>query len=517
MKNNTVFETILLLLSAATILVSCSKEKGHVNSKDDMILSETELSIGYQEQSEKITLESKGPWHLTDIAGGEGWLTTDINAGSGPSDVVTLNCTENNEAKGRSAYVRFKLDGIYPEYRTVTVHQSGKPVVKMEAFTSISSSTVGMKATYSYEGDNSIFEKGGFIMIHGGNEEKVYGEMTIVEEKRKNEFTTESQIISGDEYTVKAFLEDQFGNTFISENEEVLKVSFSFGTLACKGIVRTHLEVKDVVLTLPYFLGDGQTYHIEVSCDNPGLSVAPVDVTMSPEGGVIELPVTGMVEETGTATFTMTGLPAFVTTPMNVSIQILMGGSNQILYWETFGEGYASVSKAITLTENVEDNVAISDDIVRFSRKEQPKVVYMKEGSCSIRIEKEADSFVNDPEIGFDWGSSGPVLNLKKQEQYGAFYIHHLDFTGASEMKLEFAVKNPISDKDLELFYSENEGESWTPITWVKVGGDEKPFVIAHSTSTLPGSTDMSLKIVLKSSDGAKKQIDDLRMIGSFK
>ena len=511
MKIKALTQTFLIALA----LISCNKEKDHINAEDDIILSQAELDFSFQGGSSSITLESKGPWHLTDIAGGEGWLTSDAQAGSGHSDMITLTCTENPEAKERSAYVRFKLDGIYPEYKSIAVQQSGKPAVKMEAFTSVTSSTVGLKATYSYEGDNSIFERGGFIMAHAGNEEKVYGEMTVVEEKRKNEFTAESQIISGDNYTVKAFLEDQFGNTFISENEEELRVSFSFGTLSCKGVLRNNMEVKDFVLTLPYFLGDGQTYHIEASCDKAGLSVAPADVTMSPDGGVIELPVSGKTEETGTATFTVNGLPDFVTPAPSISVPIKIGGAGQVLYWETFGEGYKYPDKAYSLTDAVTDGVPITDEILKFSRTEQPGVVYIKEGSVGIRIEKKADAFSKDPEIGYDWASAGPVLNLKKKEN-GTFYIHHLNFEGATDLQLQFLVKNPFSAADLDLFYSENEGESWTPVTWEKIGGDEKPFVLVNSKTTFEEVKEMSLKFVLKSSDGAKKQIDDLRMIGSY-
>lgn len=516
MTDNRKFVSAVLLALSLAAAFSCNKEKDFVNSPEDMTLSEKNLSCNFKPREWDIEFTTEKDWVVDSIFASpaivdEEWLTVDLKEGHG-SGKLHLTCTENNLSKTRKAIVRLSVDPLYPEYRSITLEQTGKPELSIGELKDITSESVTVSGKHRYEGKDEIVVKTGFQVQTNEQEagEKIYAE--VDEDKT---FTAAIPVQSGNSYEIRSFAEDAEGNLFLSKESRKIAIEFSLGTPVLKGKIRSNSQIKDVMLQLPYFFGDGKTYTISATCDMEGIAIEPQEITLSTSGGLIELPLSGKATTEGTATFTFQGLPERFTETYQVSTEVLKGGKNLVLYWESFGEGYTYGSKAVGLTDGIEDNAPISNETVRFKRMGQPKAEYMKEGFCGIRLEKETEAFKNNAEIGFDWASAGPVLNLKKKEN-GKFHILHLDFSGASNLRLELAVRNPMSQQDLILSYSNDQGKTWTPIVWEKVGGEESKFVLIRSTSEITAADDMRLKVEMNSNDGLKKQVDDLRMIGDF-
>ena len=503
--------TFVTWILAAT---SCSKDAGQVTSPESMILGCDSLRLGNDAQTE-ITLEltTDQAWVLDSVLPASGteavdWLTVYDQEGSGNA-TVKLSCKQNENPADRLALVRFKIQEAYAEYRTCTVIQSGTPTVTTEPVSEVTAESITLSGTYAYTG--SAITRTGFEVWENDNEETkevVYAEGTATD------FSLTYPITYGNDYRYRAFVEGFAGKVFPAENEERISIRFSLGTSEVEGELRTNAETKDVFVVVPYFFGDGKSYTISGSCNIEGLTIGSASVVFDPNGGEVRLPVTGTPATTGTATFTLTGFP-HTSEPVTVSTEVLEGGKGLVLYHETFGPNPTQASPFNLVGYPTAPGI-VSDDLVDFSRYEQPQAEYVR-GTDRTNIRHETKMYPK-PE-NYAWASGSPVLHAGKGFQ-GMLTINNLNLKGATNIKFDFGYINyqGTFPKEIVIEYSNDGGKTWTPVDWhltteYKPGGSTHNYMLAETTEEIVGSENFSLRLTLNSTNGDSR-IDDLRLTG---
>lgn len=506
---------LLTFILPGMLLCGCSEEFGQVTSQESMTLGDYTL-LTDNEAKENITLDlvTEHDWALDAILSPTGsetieWVTVHNQEGSGNS-TVTLSCQSNDESSDRSAYLRFKIKGAYPEYRTCTLTQTGTPVVTTKAIAGTTAESITLSGSYTYTED--YVSKTGFeVWVTSDSETK----QDLYCDAADKSFSAVCPIEYGKEYSYRAFVEGKDGKRFLAANDEAISIRFTLGTPSIDGEMRTEVDTKEASVVIPYVFGDGMSYTLGGSCDMEGLSLETKEVTFDPNGGEVRLAISGTPTTTGTATFTLTGLPD-TSEPMTVSTEVLEGGAGLILYLETFGPNPTETS-AFNLTKDMVGIGVISDDIVEFSRTGQPLAEYVR-GTTDTNIRHETGMYSKPAH--YAWASGSPCLHTGTNKQ-GIFTINHLNIKGAANIKFDFGYRcgsSPIADSDIVIEYSNDEGATWTQVAWETTGEfSTGKYIIIQTTEEIVGSADFSLRLTLGSPKlSIDARLDDLRLTGDY-
>ena len=283
---------LLTFILPGMLLCGCSEEFGQVTSQGSMSLGDYTLFTD-NAAKEDITLDlvTEYGWALDAILSPTSsevvdWITVLNPEGSGRS-TVTISCQSNEEPSDRSAYLRFKIKGAYPEYRTCTLTQTGTPAVTTGKVIATSAESITISGSYAYT--EEYVSRVGFEIWGTGNPETT---QTLYCESAKKSFSLVYPVEYGQEYSYRAFVESRDDKRFLANNDESIAIRFSLGTPSVDGNVRTNVETKEASIVVPYYFGNGKNYIIGGSCDVDGLSIKATEVTFDPNGGEIRLPIT---------------------------------------------------------------------------------------------------------------------------------------------------------------------------------------------------------------------------------
>lgn len=511
------------LLIAATLLtaaVSCSKNEGQVNSAEDLNLDKQEILLDYNSRDDiSVELLSENEWQFDSFIpdnpqqDNEQWIEPDALYGTGNA-VVTFKCTENTAYRTRKAYMRFKLKGLYPEYRSVTVTQTGTPKVKTSPITDATSERITLSGEYTYAGEAEFISRTGFSIIKDNDTENP---TTVYCESNEKTFSYIYPIELNSDYSVCAFAEDINGNMFTGESPQDISIRFSFGSPTLTGgTLRSEMDIKDISISVPYYFGDGNTYKVSASSSAEGLAVEETDVTFSKDGGVMTLPISGKTTKTGKVTFTLTGLPVSITEPVTLTADILQGGKDIVLYREDFGPKVPwpnGADKPYNMILSAPISLPIEN--IEFTKEGQSKATYIRD-SDQLQIRHETKMY---PKPGqYPWASGSPVIWANK-DITASLTINNLNIPKADNLRIDFSYRcsqKPVESKEILLEYSKDNGLTWENITWELTAKEATgQFIILQSNSTIEGSENFSLKITLHSI-GEEIRIDDIRIIGDF-
>lgn len=530
------------LLIAATLLaaaVSCSKNEGQVNSAEDLYLGEQEILLDYNGRDDiSVELLSGNEWMFDSFIpanpqqDNEQWIEPDELYGDG-NTVIAFQCTENTANRTRKAYMRFKLKGLYPEYRSVTVTQTGTPKVKTIPISDASSESITLYGEYAYTGEAEFISRTGFSIIKDNDTENP---ATVYCESSEKSFSYVYPIEPDSDYSVTAFAEDSNDNRFIGQDTQDICIRFSFGSPGLTGgTIRSEMDIKDICISVPYYFGDGNTYRVSASSTVEGLAVEETDVTFSKDGGIMTLPISGRTTETGKVTFTVTGLPESITEPISLTAVILQGGKDIVLYRESFGPLIPypdGTDKAYNMT--VSDPVNEPIKSISFLKEGQPSAEYIRT-DANINVRHEPVMFPNTD--NYPWASGSPVL-IAASGTTGSIIISNLNIPDANNIRIDFGYRYTanhdinLTKNEIVIEYSTDGGETWNATAWETSKPWEKgKYVTIQSNGEIHGSEKFSLKITFSSSvevqkpgliEGSKLtkadeiRIDDIRIIGDF-
>ena len=493
------------------LLCGCSGEFGQVTSRESMTLGDYTLLTNNEAKSDiALDLVTEYDWALDAIlspTGSEeiGWLTALNPEGSGNSTVL-LSCQSNEDPFDRSAYLRFKIRGAYPEYRTCTLTQTGTPAVMTGTIIGTSAESITLSGTYAYT--EEYVTRVGFEIWTTGNPEAA--QMLYCESVKKS-FSLVYPVKYGQEYSYRAFAESEDGKRFLAANEESIAIQFSLGAPSVDGNVRTNVETKEAWIVVPYIFGNGKNYIIGGSCDVDGLDIKATEVTFDPNGGELRLPITGTPAATGTATFTLKGFPS-ESEPITVTTEVLEGGTGLVLYHETFGPTPTKTA-AFNLTANLAIGV-VPDDVVAFSRTGQPLAEYVR-GTDKTNIRHEPNMYSKPAH--YAWASGSPCLHTAAGTQ-GILTVNGLNLKGTSNIRFDFGYRcgSSFNKNDIVIEYSNDGGETWTQVAWETIGNYTiGKYIIIQTTEEIVGSTDLSLRLTLGNPTlSIDARIDDLRLTG---
>ena len=503
---------LLTFILPGMLLCGCSEEFGQVTSQGSMSLGDYTLLTDC-EAKEDITLDlvTEYDWGLDAILSPTSsevvdWITVLNPEGSGRS-TVTISCQSNEEPSDRSAYLRFKIKGAYPEYRTCTLTQTGTPVVTTGAIAGATAESLTLAGSYVYTGE--YVAKAGFEIWTAATAETP---QSIYCETPGSEFTAVCPGEYGNDYSYKAFVEGKDGKRFLASNTENVSIRFSLGEPKVEGEVRTNAETKDAFVVIPYYFGDGESYTLTGSCDIEGLSLETKEVIFDPNGGEIRLAISGTPAKTGTATFTLTGLPG-ESASVTVTTEVLEGGKGLLLYHETFGPTPEKTS-VFNLVGYPTAAGIVSDDIVAFSRYGQPSAEYVR-GTDRTNIRHETVMYPK-PEH-YAWASGSPILHTGTGFQ-GILTVNNLNLKGATNIKVDFGYRcgSSFNKNDIVIEYSNDGGQNWIQVDWSltkeHVTGQ---YVIAQSNDEIIGSENFSLRLTMGNPKASIDiRIDDLRLTG---
>lgn len=501
---------LLTFILPGMLLCGCSEEFGQVTSQESMSLGSNILVTDNDAKTDiTLNLFTEHNWVLDAVLSATGseevdWITVYDQEGSGNS-TITLSCKQNETTTDRSAYVRFKIKGAYPEYRTCLLTQTGTPAVTTGKVIATSAESITISGSYAYT--EEYVSRVGFEIWGTGNPETT---QTLYCESAKKSFSLVYPVEYGQEYSYRAFVESRDDKRFLANNDESIAIRFSLGTPSVDGNVRTNVETKEASIVVPYYFGNGKNYIIGGSCDVDGLSIKATEVTFDPNGGEIRLPITGTPATTGTAIFTLKGFPG-ENEPITVSTEVLEGGEGLILYHETFGPTPSETS-AFNLTANLAIGV-VPDDVVDFSRTGQPSAEYVR-GTDKTNIRHEPNMYSKPAH--YDWASGSPLLHTAAGS-LGILTVNNLNLKGASNLKLDFGYRCGsalYSDGDIVIEYSNDGGATWIQVAWEMTGAfTTGKYVIIQTTEEIVGSEDFSLRLTLNPAS-IDVRIDDLRLTG---
>lgn len=505
---------LLTFILPGMLLCGCSEEFGQVTSQESMSLGSNSLVTDNEAKTDiTLNLITEHDWVLDAILSATGseevdWVTVYEQEGSGNS-TVTLSCKRNETTADRSAYVRFKIKGAYPEYRTCTLTQTGTPVVTTGTIAGATAESITLSGSYVYTGE--YVAKTGFEIWSAENPD---APQSVYCETPGSEFSAVCPVEYGNDYSYKAFIEGKDGKRFLAANTENVSVRFSLGEPTVEGELRTNVETEDAFVIIPYYFGDGKSYTLTGSCDIEGLSLESKTMTFEPNGGEVRLAISGIPATTGTATFTLTGLPG-ESTSVTVTAEVLEGGKGLVLFLETFGPTPDNTSVFNLIGYPTAIGV-VSDDIVSFSRFGQPSAEYVR-GTDRTNIRHETKMYPK-PE-NYAWASGSPVLHAGKSFQ-GMLTINNLNLKGATNIKLDFGYISYVATfpKEIVIEYSNDGGATWTQVDWQLTvpytpGGSTHNYMLAETTEEIIGSEHFSLRLTLNSTLGDSR-IDDLRLTG---
>lgn len=501
---------LLTFILPGMLLCGCSEEFGQVTSQGSMSLGDyTLLTDNAAKEDITLDLVTEYGWALDAILSPTSsevvdWITVLNPEGFGRS-TVSISCQSNEDPSDRSAYLRFKIKGAYPEYRTCTLTQTGTPAVTTGKVIATSAESITISGSYAYA--EEYVTRVGFEIWATGNPEAT---QKLYCESAKKSFSLVYPVEYGKEYSYRAFAESKDDKRFLADNDESIAIRFSLGTPSVDGNVRTNVETKEACIVVPYYFGNGKSYTIGGSCDVDGLGIKATEVAFDPNGGEIRLPITGTPATTGTAIFTLKGFPG-ESEPITVSTEVLEGGEGLILYHETFGPTPSETS-AFNLTGNLAIGV-VPDDVVDFSRTGQPSAEYVR-GTDKTNIRHEPKMYSKPAH--YAWASGSPLLHAAAGSQ-GILTINKLNLKGASNIRFDFGYRcgsSLYNDSDIVIEYSNDGGESWTPVAWEMTGAfTTGKYVIIQTTEEIVGSEDFSLRLTLNPAS-IDVRIDDLRLTG---
>ena len=535
MKKTT--KLIAAILFPLVGMMACTKVSERITSSDDIDLDETSITIDEKGMTNiMVNLKSNQGWTMEivqmDKMNKENWLfpNEDIEAmGFGDTD-LTFTCLPNTQSSSRTAIIRFHINSPYPEYASYTVKQTGTPVVSLEPITDMTYEYIVLSGKYKYEGASDFISKTGFIISKDGGD----NEYVIVEPSNKL-MNIKYPVTQGSQYKIKAFVETKNGTVFTSANEETLYIKFSVGTPYIDGELRTNTEIEGVNLFIPYFFGDGNNYKVSASCNIKGLSIQETDILLSPDGGLIELSISGMTTQTGAANFTVMGLPELPDGPLVVSSEVKLGGKGIVFYRETCGElTLTGLTKPINVSDKgtPANEPMVLTNGAEWLKEGQAQVEYYRSNNLvAMRYELER-THLNSKE-DYAWSSGNPIMFLPPNKE-GDFIIRHLDIpVNAKNIRMDFAIKNipnpevvlDLTPADpnidgLKVMYSNNGGGTWIEIPWnVKDGYTVNAghYYLGETEASIEPSSDLWVKFCINtSSNGNACRLDDIRIIGDF-